>query len=367
MFKKSNSIQRSFIIGHSIIVALLLSALLFSFYQHEKNELQSQLNGEPSISEEARQQKTEALDTLVYTLLGIGALSLAGSITLGWYLSKRALRTVYEICETAEEIAKSGLSQRIQNPEMFGELSPLASTMNNMFDHLGSALQRQVDFTANASHELRTPISIMLNELNWATEQERSLEEYKDSLLVCKESAQKLKGLADSLLLLARIDEGTGSLNYQVVPLHKLVKEVVGALQPFADKRQIQLETDIRPLHVLGDMPQLKQVLLNLVNNAIKHSPESATVNVSTIEGKEHQQVIIKDSGKGISEENLPFIFDRFYRIKNSISSSEGHGLGLAISQSIARHHGGEITVETEVGKGCRFILSLPAIDESDF
>lgn len=270
------------------------------------------------------------------------------------------MRPIYKISQTAEKIATDGLSLRIKEPDTLGELSPLALTLNQTFDHLEAALQRQVEFTSNASHELRTPISILLNELKWATSQKRLAEDYEESLLTCRNCAEDMKQLVESLLLLSRINEGTRSLIQKVVPLNEITEQAITALQPFADKRKIKFHLQIQPVHVLGDQPQLKQILLNLINNAIKHSPKASTIEVTLIDGKTNKKFIVEDNGKGINESKLPFIFDRFYRIKNSISSSQGHGLGLAICQSIANKHGGKITVENEVNKGCRFILSLP-------
>lgn len=296
------------------------------------------------------------------TLIGVGVLAFLVAVFLGWYFNTRAMRPIHAMSTTARDIAEGDSSQRINANGESNELGQLANTLNETFDRLDGALKRQMQITADASHELRTPLTIILNELSWVLEKERNTEEYIESVATCQTTAQHMRSLIESLLQLAEINSGNGNLEMEQVPLDQLTSETVEILRPIADQRSVKLSLQAKPLRALGDATKIRQVIINLISNAIQHTPTGSAVEVSVQEDDNSQAIVVRDNGTGIDDTNIPFIFDRFYRSGKGGQKSGGSGLGLAISKAIAVAHGGDLTVMSQKDKGSIFVFTLPQI-----
>ena len=318
------------------------------------------------------------LPLLLFTLgLGVAAM-LSVALFGGFWLADRAIRPVKKITQTARQISGSDLSQRIDLNQQ-DELGELANTFDDMLERLQAAFERQRRFTADASHELRTPLTIVELESAHALATTRPQVEYERVLRVIQSENQFMSRLVNNLLTLARMDAGQVTLNMEEVDLSDVALEVIERLMPLAKKKKIVLEPgDLPELPVVGDRQYLVQMISNLVENAMKHSfDDDCRVEVSTgarsAGDNQLAWVRVTDNGPGIPSENLPHIFDRFYQVDKVRTRSEveepetgsdqtasGTGLGLSIVQWIAHAHGGEIRVESELGSGSTFEVTLP-------
>lgn len=298
--------------------------------------------------------------TLLLVAAGAGVL-LAGVAGGGW-IANRAIRPIVAISTTAEKIAAGNLRERIDASRFATEFGPLARTLNHTFDRLQSTLLRQVQFTADASHELRTPVSVSLLASQSALARERPVAEYRGALETCERAAQRMRHLVEQLLLLARLDAHDDHPAFQPVELQPVVAATVELLQPLATKHGVALETALTPQRVSGDAGQLAQVVTNLLSNAIHHSAAGSTVRVGLTGDGQAVALTVEDHGEGIAPAHLPRIFERFYRADPSRGRADGRtGLGLAISKAIVDAHGGRIDVISAVGKGSTFTVALPA------
>jgi heavy metal sensor kinase len=277
-------------------------------------------------------------------------------------LANRALIPIQAITRTAQQISERDLSQRITRNLSDDELGQLARTFNTMLDRVEGAFQRQQRFTADAAHELRTPLSIMQTGIDVMLSQERSTTEYRATLETIREEVQRLTTLTVNLLTLARADAHTLMLNRHSMDLSILVHTVLDQIAPLAEQKNVTIQRSIVPqLSLSADEDRLIQMTLNLIGNAVKYTPEGGSVTVTVSREGSKAQLVITDTGAGISPEHLPHIFDRFYRMDRSRKRDQGgFGLGLAIARQIAQLHGGEITVSSQVGVGSQFMVILP-------
>jgi heavy metal sensor kinase len=292
---------------------------------------------------------------------GAGGAALALALVGGWFLVGRALTPIGRIAETAEAMSESNLGLRVDVNRTEDELGKVAMALNRAFDRLQDAFERQTRFTADASHELRTPLASLLAELEWAQARPRSDAEYRDTLDVCARAAQRMRTVVDGLLTLARADAGALPSRREPVNLLNLLQEMVAAATPIAETRGIRLCADgSSTTTVEGDPDRLRDLISNLVFNAVHHSSAGGTVNCSVSATTGMTRLEIADSGPGIDPQDLPHIFERFYRANKARSGSAGGaGLGLAISKWIAESHGGQIRCESN-GAGSRFVVELP-------
>ncbi|MEM1159098.1 MAG: HAMP domain-containing sensor histidine kinase [Verrucomicrobiota bacterium] len=279
----------------------------------------------------------------------------------GYIIITRGLRPIESISATAQKIADGDLGGRIQIREQSSELGGLGSVLNQTFDRLEQLLKQQVQFTADASHDLRTPIAAILADCQFSLKKPRTTERYLETIEVCHESAQHMRMLVDQLGLLARFDADTSELTSETVELSEEIKTICHVLQPVADDMGIYLGSDLSEAHCKGDRLRLRQVWFNLLNNALCYTEQGGHVKVRT--GRENGTVWLEvaDNGIGIPPEVQPHVFDRFYRVDESRSvKTGGTGLGLAICKTIVEAHGGNISVQSEVGKGSCFRVELP-------
>jgi heavy metal sensor kinase len=289
--------------------------------------------------------------------LGIFLLGLAG----GAWVAARAIRPIDAISATAQRISAGDLAQRINVAETDSELGRLAAVLNTTFARLESSFTQQARFTADASHELRTPVSVILTQTQTCLARERGSAEYKETLEACQRAAQRMRRLTESLLELARLDAGEEPLRRERFDLGRVARESAELIRPLAAQRKVTLETDLALAECAGDAEHVAQVVTNLLSNAIHYNRESGTVAV-TVRLEGDQGVLrVSDTGSGIDAEDQPHIFERFYRADKSRARAEGRtGLGLAICKAIVDAHGGSIEVESQPGSGSTFTVRLP-------
>lgn len=301
-------------------------------------------------------------------LLALAGLAVLGAGLLGgWWSSSRAIRPIAAMTATAESISAQRLSQRIDVSETDDELGQLAAVLNRTFDRLQSAFERQTRFTADASHELRTPLSVILAHADLALSRERTPDEYRTTLDTCRKASRRMKSLIDGLLTLARFDADAADLQWDDVDLEPLVRDCLDLVKPLAAERQIALSAELKPTVLRGDRERLAQVVTNLLTNSIRYNRDGGRVCVAVFSDKNAAVVSVSDTGIGISAEELPRIFDRFYRVDKVRSRTDGSsGLGLSICQTIVNSHGGTITARSELDVGTTFEVRLPIKTETN-
>jgi len=305
-------------------------------------------------------QIDQALAGLVRTLIIAVPLALGLAAAGGIFLARRALKPVDKIAQTAQEIGEGDLSQRI-NVNTKDELGRLAATLNEMIGRLEKAFQRQKQFTSDASHELRTPLAVIEAESTLSLQKERPSSDYQQSLEIISQESRQMSSLIDQLLTLARADAGKEQWNFTEVDLGKLIGNLSKDVEILCQEKGLSfLLGQTQDLMVKGDKARLRGLFMNLLDNAIRYTPSPGTVSVSLRREGQMSVVAITDTGVGIPAEDIPFIFERFYRVDKSRSRAEGgSGLGLAICRHIAEAHGGKIEVESQVGAGSTFLVWL--------
>lgn len=296
---------------------------------------------------------------LILTGLGVLAIGLAG----GWWFSSRAIRPIAEMSAIAESISIKNLSTRINVKSTATELEQLGTVLNRTFDRLQAAFERQGQFTADASHELRTPVAVILSHAELALSRTRSPADYQNAIQACRRAAMRMKSLIDSLLLLARFDSGEPEIFWRTTELDRLVIDAVEMLQPLAGERQVTLGYRADPMTIDADHDRLFQVVTNLLSNAIRYNKPGGRVDVEVTSDNQSAIIRVTDTGVGIPPEELPRIFDRFYRVDKARSIAEGgSGLGLAICQTIIEAHRGTIRATSELNVGTTIEVRLPVV-----
>jgi len=317
----------------------------------------------PSLLIIARSTKQidQALHGLVRTLIIAVPLALALAAGGGIFLARRALKPVDKIAQTAQKIGEGDLSQRI-NVNTKDELGRLAATLNEMIGRLEKAFQRQKQFTSDASHELRTPLAVIEAESTLALQKERPPSDYRQSLEIVSREARQMSSLIDQLLTLARADAGKEQWNFAEVELGKLITNLSIDVEVLCQEKGLSFQLgQTQDLVVKGDEARLRELFMNLLDNAIRYTSAPGTISLSLRREGQMAVVAITDTGIGIPAEDIPFIFERFYRVDKSRSRAEGgSGLGLAICRHIVEAHGGKIEVESQVGAGSTFSVWLP-------
>jgi heavy metal sensor kinase len=298
-------------------------------------------------------------------LLMFAPLMLLAAAAGGYWLSRRALSPVDALVRTAREVSGTKLNSRLQKLETGDELQRLSDTLNEMLDRIESAFLRITEFTADASHELRTPVSLIRTEAELALRRSRGEAEYKESLRHILLEAERTTALIEQLLSLARADSGRETLRLQPVDLRQTLRSVVDGWQQVATMRDLEFSAnlDVPDFFVLGDDTLLRRLLDILLDNAFKYTSAPGSVRLLLAPKGESAVITVQDSGVGIAEEEQSMIFERFYRVDKARSRVQGGaGLGLAIAQWIVTQHSGSITVESHPGDGATFRVELPLI-----
>lgn len=300
----------------------------------------------------------DALRASSRTLLMLTPFALLLSGFVGAFLTGRALHPVRTLRHAADQIQEESLSQRL--PVIGGdEFAGLAETFNAMLDRLERAFRQQARFTADASHELRTPLTVLRGNISLALARSRTAEEYRETLERVHQATERMSGLVEDLLLLARADASQLLTDVEEVPLSEILTAAAEAIHDRAIA--VELPSDEANLCVNGNHRLLVTLFTNLLTNAHRHTPPEGTVGIRAVRRRDSVAITVHDTGEGIPPEHLPHILDRFYRVDDSRSSkSGGAGLGLAICQSIARAHGGTLEIQSTPGKGTAATVTIP-------
>jgi heavy metal sensor kinase len=285
----------------------------------------------------------------------------------GWWMSRRALQPVDQIIDAARSIGEQSLAHRLPVPHTQDELQRLSETLNQMLARIESAFRRITEFTADASHELRTPVALMRTTAEIALRKPRTNDEYRQALKDVHDESVRTTELIENLLTLARADAGKAAVERCEIDLVPIVREASQQGQKLAHAKSVGFRAHVpdTPVHTLGDASALRRLLLIVIDNAVKYTQEGEiTVRLSTSNG--HAQVEVSDTGVGISKSDLPRVFERFYRADKSRNrESGGAGLGLSIAKWIADVHRGAIEARSESEGGSTFVITLPGVQAS--
>lgn len=280
----------------------------------------------------------------------------------GWFLAGLSLKPVDILTRSAKKITAENLSQRLEVLNPHDEIGELAATFNNTLARLEAAFSRMRQFSADVSHELRTPLTILRGETEVALRWVKEPEEYRAILQSNLEEIKRMSEIIEYLLDLAKAEEGMLRLEPSEVTLNDLLNELVSQTKLLARQKGVVLAFEaLYPVVISGDRLRLRQIFLNLLDNAVKYTPAGGEVRVVLDSAERYARVAVIDTGSGISEEDLPYLFDRFYRVDKARNRADGGaGLGLSLSRSLAEAHGGRIELVSQQGMGSVFTVYLP-------
>ena len=281
----------------------------------------------------------------------------------GYFIIDRTFKPVNKISRTAEEIAQSGdFSKRIGMEGGSDELSGLANTFDNMLDKLEQTYEREKQFTSDASHELRTPVAVIVSECEYMLDCAKKVDEYRDCAVSVKKQADKMSKLISELLMISRMDRNSKLSEYEQVNLSEMLGFVCDEQQEIQTK-DIRLEKNISDnVYAVCDKLLIMRLFINLISNAYQYTDDGGTIIVS-LSGDDKQIVFsVEDNGIGISQKDITEIWERFYQVDVSRNDKDGSGIGIGLSmvKQIARLHGGKVDVQSELGKGSKFTFAMP-------
>jgi two-component system, OmpR family, sensor kinase len=282
-------------------------------------------------------------------------LGLAG----GWWIASRAIQPIQDISATAVKISAGDLSQRINVAETESELGRLAAVLNSTFARLDAAFAQQKQFASDAAHELRTPVSVILTQTQTALNRERDAADYKQTVEACQRAAQRMRKLIGALLELARLDAGQEQMKRLRFDFSKTIADCVELVKPLADERSVKMFTELPSLEIVGDAERLAQAVMNLLANAVQYNRENGEVRLKLETQNGLALLTVSDTGAGIPAQDLPHVFERFYRGDKSRTGANA-GLGLAITKAIVEAHGGTIEVFSAEDAGTTFTMRVP-------
>ncbi|MGH9413116.1 MAG: sensor histidine kinase [Terriglobales bacterium] len=312
----------------------------------------------------------DAQDTFLWVMLMLLPVTVVFSAVFGSVMAKRTLKPVTDMTHAARAISASNLSRRLPTRGRRDELDELAETFNAMIARLQQSFAKMNEFAANVSHELRTPLQAMQGETELALIARAPVGECRRVLESNLEEIDRLNRMIRNLLVLAQADAGEMRPHLEAMDLNELVRDLVDQMRAVAQSRDVELRAETSapvPLH--ADSLRVRQMVLNLIDNAIKYTPAGGRIEVrveraATPAGRIEARMLVRDTGIGIAPEDLPHIFDRFYRADKSRTSSaagvEGCGLGLPIVKWVAETHGGSVEVSSRPGQGSSFLVRLP-------
>jgi heavy metal sensor kinase len=363
------SIRVRLTIWYTAVLALMLvvyAAVTFVAVRHEfREQLEEEAHADPGRAAEPSPE--ERIEQQLGEILVVLALGLPVTVVLagvgGYVLARRALAPIDHLAGEARRITADRLHERLSVPNAHDEIGRLAAVINETFARLESSFEQLRRFTADASHELRTPLSVIRGIGELGLGETRTPAEYKEAMGSMLEEVDRLTRLVDTLLQLSRGDAGTIRLSREVFDLGDLARDVASSLGLLADERQQRLDVVATPnVRVSADRLVLRDAVTNLVDNAIKYSPEASTISIHVDGDPAYATMTVADEGAGISPEHRDRIFDRFYRIdEGRAREMGGTGLGLAIAKWAVEANGGHIALES-TSKGSVFRISLPRL-----
>jgi len=306
----------------------------------------------------------DTLDTFLWVLLGLLLPVIVISAVGGSIMAKSTLKPVADMTHAAQHISASNLSRRLPTRGRPDELDELAETFNAMIARLEESFRKMSEFSANVSHELRTPLQAMQGETELALVSGAPIAECRRVLESNLEEIDRLNRMIRNLLMLAQADAGEMRPRLEAMDLNELVRDLVEQMQVVADAREVHLQAvTSAPVPLRADGLRLRQMMLNLIDNALKYTPKGGLIEVRVEKQAANARVWVRDTGVGIPADDLPHIFERFYRADKSrtrTATVDGCGLGLPIVKWVAETHGGSVEVTSIPGKGSDFIVNLP-------
>lgn len=279
---------------------------------------------------------------------------------VGWLIARRAFLPVRQITDTVDAISDgSDLTARIGLKRGRDEIHRLAATFDRMFDRLEHSFNAEKRFASDASHELRTPIAVIIAECEYARQNAKTVEDYEESMEVVERQSRKMSALINQLLNITRMDQGTQRLSFERANYSELC-EIVCDEAAVASGRDVQLEKDIEPgVYANMDVGLMARLVQNLVENAFKYTAEGGKVRVSLRAQSGRLRLEVRDTGIGIDKKDLPHIWERFWQADSSRGVDRGSGLGLSMVKQIAEAHGGRLEVESRPGEGSCFSYTM--------
>jgi heavy metal sensor kinase len=303
----------------------------------------------------------ETLDELFRALMLAVPVSLVVAVAVGYVVAGRALAPVATITSLAARIGGRDLGARLNLALPDDELGRLARTFDGMLARIEESFERQRRFTGDAAHELRTPLSLMRSQLDVTLARRRTPEEYEAAMLELSTDLERMTGLVGTLLMLARADTGRLVAERAPLDLQDPIRFVAEQYGPLAENVGVTVTSRTEPTHVEADHDLIVQVLVNLVTNALAHTPPGGSIELGCRSDKDSARLWIADTGEGIAPEHQARVFDRFYRVDTGRTRARGgSGLGLAICKAIAEAHGGEIGLCSALGQGTTVELRFP-------
>jgi len=305
-------------------------------------------------------QTDSTLNRLKFILLLLLPAAIFLTSIVGLFLAEFTLRPLKKIIKTVRQITAENLKSRVDLPDTKDEIKKLADTFNGMLEKLDKSFSSHQQFIHDMSHELRTPLTILKGELEVTLKKVRSQKEYESILHSSLEEMNKISRIIENLLMLARFDNKDVSLKIKPLDLNQSIQNILDDIKILLEQKVIQINFSGQESIILeADESQLRQAILNILDNAIKYTAQNCKIFVTTEKSSNTAKIKISDTGIGIAKENLPFIFDRFYRVDKS-RNTNGFGLGLSITKSIIETHKGKIEVESQPNQGTTFTISLP-------
>ncbi|MGB9854986.1 MAG: sensor histidine kinase [Caldisericum exile] len=303
---------------------------------------------------------TRFLNTVRITILISGGISILLSILVALFISRYIIKPVVDMKDFARKISQGNFEARI-NKHNEDEIGELAESLNYMAFRLGEIEKLRTKLMQNVSHDLRTPLSSIKGYLEVLKDKNFTIEEKQEAFNIIENEIERLEKMAKDLTNLSSADSKTLPLEFERVNLINILKSTFESFSIKIKDKGLNpiIEIPDKPIFILGDSLKLKEIFSNLIDNAIKFT-KSGYIKIAAIEEKDKVKVVVEDSGLGINEKDLPHIFERFYKGENNKDGNEGMGLGLSIVKEYVYAHNGEIYVESEIGKGTKFIIQFP-------
>jgi two-component system, OmpR family, heavy metal sensor histidine kinase CusS len=318
------------------------------------------VDGQPYVLQVAQDRSADErfrkeFGALLALVLGLG---LIASTLVAITVTKRGLRPLTEMRRALERVQPAYLSERIEPAQWPRELQPMVTAFDGMLDRLEDSFTRLSQFSADLAHELRTPIGNMLGEAQVALTRERSSEEYRSIIESTAAECERLSGIIDNLLFLARAESAEQRIERSLFDGRAALEKIASFYQTAAEDRHVNIECSGEG-QILADPALFNRTMSNLIDNALRFTTDSGNIHISIGSRDGRTEVSVRDTGSGIAPEHLPRVFDRFYR-GDASRSSAGTGLGLALVKSIVDLHGGSARIESELGHGTTVILTFP-------
>lgn len=294
----------------------------------------------------------------LFTIIPAGVIVLS---LVGLWIARQSLKPISIFSSRIENITHKNLNERIDTKNEAMELAVLAYSFNEMLDRIQKAFEAEKRLIADASHELKTPVSVIKTYCDVILQKERTKEELLETLTIIKTISENMGKIINDLLSIARLDSGILSPeNFKDISLNECIRQAVELTAPVAEAKSVSIRTYLEDdIDISGDRDKLTEAFLNIIENAVNYNRPSGVVEIATIKKDNSVDISIKDTGIGIKEDDLERIFERFYRA-DTTRNINGTGLGLSITKAIAEAHGGEIKVESEFGRGSCFTITLP-------